>query len=135
MSKTEIRTPNAPAAIGTYSQAIRAGDTVYLSGQIGLDPESGELASGIDAQIERVFQNLAAVAVAAEGGLEHVVRLTVYLTDLGHFTKVNEAMARYFREPYPARAAVGVASLPRAALIEVDAIMHTGRERLHVDRN
>lgn len=135
MSKTEIRTPNAPAAIGTYSQAIRAGDTVYLSGQIGLDPKSGELASGIDAQIERVFQNLAAVAVAAEGGLEHVVRLTVYLTDLGHFTKVNEAIARYFREPYPARAAVGVASLPRAALIEVDAIMHTGRERLHVDRN
>jgi len=135
MSKTEIRTPNAPAAIGTYSQAIRAGDTVYLSGQIGLDPKSGELASGIDAQIERVFQNVAAVAVAAEGGLEHVVRLTVYLTDLGHFTKVNEAIARYFREPYPARAAVGVASLPRAALIEVDAIMHTGRERLHVDRN
>jgi reactive intermediate/imine deaminase len=135
MSKTEIRTPNAPAAIGTYSQAIRAGDTVYLSGQIGLDPKTGELASGIDAQIERVFQNLAAVAVAAEGGLEHVVRLTVYLTDLGHFTKVNEAMARHFREPYPARAAVGVASLPRAALVEVDAIMHTGRERLHVDRN
>ena len=135
MSKTEIRTPNAPAAIGTYSQAIRAGDTVYLSGQIGLDPITGELASGIDAQIERVFQNLEAVAVAAEGGLEHVVRLTVYLTDLGHFAKVNEAMARHFREPYPARAAVGVASLPRAALIEVDAIMHTGRERLHVDRN
>ena len=135
MSKTEIRTPNAPAAIGTYSQAIRAGDTVYLSGQIGLDPTTGELASGIDAQIERVFQNLEAVAVAAEGGLEHVVRLTVYLTDLGHFAKVNEAMARHFREPYPARAAVGVASLPRAASIEVDAIMHRGRERLHVDRN
>jgi reactive intermediate/imine deaminase len=135
MSKTAIRTPNAPAAIGTYSQAIRAGDTVYLSGQIGLDPITGELASGIDAQIERVFQNLEAVAVAAEGGLEHVVRLTVYLTDLGHFAKVNEAMARHFREPYPARAAVGVASLPRAASIEVDAIMHTGRERLHVDRN
>ena len=135
MSKTEIRTPNAPAAIGTYSQAIRAGDTVYLSGQIGLDPKTGEIVVGIDAQIERVFQNLAAVAMAAEGGLEHVVRLTVYLTDLGHFAQVNEAMARHFHEPYPARAAVGVASLPRGALVEVDAIMHTGRERVHVDRN
>lgn len=123
---TPIQTKDAPAAIGTYSQAVRAGDTVYLSGQIGLDPRSMELAEGIDAQIERVFRNLAAVAQAAGLGLERAVRMTVYLTDLAHFAKVNEAMARHLREPYPARAAVGVASLPRGALVEIDAILHAG---------
>ena len=124
MAKTAIQTPHAPAAIGTYSQAIRAGETVYLSGQIGLDPKSGELVAGIDAQIERVLQNLKAVALAAEGDFRHFVRMTVYLTDLAHFAKVNEAMARHFSTPYPARAAVGVASLPRGALVEIDAILH-----------
>ncbi|MPZ44480.1 MAG: RidA family protein [Betaproteobacteria bacterium] len=133
MSKTEIQSPNAPAAIGTYSQAIRTGDTVYLSGQIGLEPKTGELVSGIDAQIERVFQNLGAVAQAAGGGFQNMVRITVYLTDLNHFAKVNEAMARHFGKPYPARAAVGVASLPRGALVEVDAIMDAGVERLRGD--
>jgi reactive intermediate/imine deaminase len=129
MSKTAIESPDAPAAIGTYSQAIRTGDTVYLSGQIGLDPKTGELVSGIDAQIERVFQNLGAVARAAGGTFQNMVRVTVYLTDLGHFAKVNEAMARHFPKPYPARAAVGVASLPRGALVEVDAIMDVAIER------
>ena len=124
--RTPIQTKDAPAAIGTYSQAMRAGDAVYLSGQIGLDPHSMQLAEGIDAQIERVFLNLAAVARAAGLGLEHSVRMTVYLTDLAHFAKVNEIMAKYLREPYPARAAVGVASLPRGALVEIDAILHAG---------
>ncbi len=129
MSKIEIQSPNAPAAIGTYSQAIRAGDTVYLSGQIGLDPKTGELVAGIDAQIERTLQNLGAVAQAAGGSFQNVVRVTVYLVDLNHFAKVNEAMARHFRKPYPARAALGVASLPRGALVEVDAVMDVGVER------
>ncbi|MGE5129426.1 MAG: RidA family protein [Sphingomonadaceae bacterium] len=124
--RTPIQTQDAPAAIGTYSQAMRAGDTVYLSGQIGLDPASMQLAEGIDAQIDRVFRNLAAVARAAGLGLEHSVRMTVYLTDLAHFAKVNEVMAKYLREPYPARAAVGVASLPRGALVEIDAILYAG---------
>jgi reactive intermediate/imine deaminase len=124
--KTAIRTPDAPAAIGPYSQAVRAGDTVYLSGQIGLDPATMQLAAGIDAQIERVFANLAAVAHGCGLGLEHAVRMTVYLTDLAHFGKVNDAMARYVKEPYPARAAVGVASLPRGALVEIDAILFDG---------
>ncbi|MCC6532046.1 MAG: RidA family protein [Burkholderiales bacterium] len=124
MAKTAIHTAQAPSAIGPYSQAIRAGDTVYLSGQIGLDPASGELLDGLEAQAERVFRNLAAVAAASGGSLDDVVRVTVYLTDLAHFGKVNETMARHFREPHPARATVGVASLPRAALVEVDAIMH-----------
>ena len=124
--RNAIRTQDAPAAIGTYSQAVRAGDTVYLSGQIGLDPASMQLAEGIDAQIDRVFRNLAAVARAAGLGLEHSVRMTVYLTDLAHFAKVNEIMAKYLREPYPARAAVGVASLPRGALVEIDAILYAG---------
>jgi len=124
--RTPIRSKDAPAAIGTYSQAMRAGATVYLSGQIGLDPASMQLAEGIDAQIDRVFRNLAAVAGAAGLGLEHAVRMTVYLTDLGHFAKVNEIMAQYLREPYPARAAIGVASLPRGALVEIDAILHAG---------
>jgi reactive intermediate/imine deaminase len=124
--KTVIQCKDAPAAIGTYSQAVRAGDTVYLSGQIGLDPATMQLVDGIDAQIERVLRNLAAVAAAAGLGLEHAVRVTVYLTDLGHFGKVNEIMARHMKGPYPARAAVGVASLPRGALVEIDAILHAG---------
>jgi len=122
--KTAVHTKDAPAAIGTYSQAVRAGDTVYLSGQIGLDPATMQLVEGVDAQIHRVFRNLAAVAAAAGLGLEHAVRMTVYLTDLAHFARVNEIMAQYCREPYPARAAVGVASLPRGALVEIDCILH-----------
>jgi reactive intermediate/imine deaminase len=124
--KTPIQTPAAPAAIGSYSQAVRAGNTVYLSGQIGLDPATMALADGIDAQIERVFLNLEAVARAAGLGLDRAVRMTVYLTDLGHFAKVNEAMAKHVPQPYPARAAVGVASLPRGALVEIDAILDAG---------
>lgn len=124
--KTPIETRDAPAAIGAYSQAVRAGDTVYLSGQIGLDPASMQLAEGIERQIHRVFANLAAVAQAAGLGLEDAVRMTVYLTDLGHFGKVNEIMAQYVPQPFPARAAVGVASLPRGALVEIDAILHAG---------
>lgn len=123
MTKTVISTPNAPSAIGTYSQAIRCGDTIYLSGQIGLDPQSMQLVEGIDAQVRRVFDNLKAVAEAAGGSLADAVKLTIYLTDLGHFAKVNEIMATYFSQPYPARAAIGVASLPRAALVEADAIL------------
>ncbi len=123
MTSTPITTPLAPAAIGTYSQAVRAGNTVYLSGQIGLDPATMALVEGIDAQITRVLDNLGAVAEAAGGKLSDLVRVTVYLTDLSHFSKVNEAMARYLAAPYPARAAVGVASLPRGALVEMDGIM------------
>jgi len=123
MTKTVISTPHAPSAIGTYSQAIRCGDTIYLSGQIGLDPQSMQLVEGIDAQVRRVFDNLKAVAEAAGGSLADAVKLTIYLTDLGHFAKVNEIMAVYFKQPYPARAAIGVASLPRAALVEADAIL------------
>jgi reactive intermediate/imine deaminase len=124
--KTAIQTADAPAAIGPYSQAIRAGDSVYLSGQIGLDPQTMQLAEGIDAQIQRVFANLAAVAKAAGLGLDRTVRMTVYLTDLAHFARVNEIMAQYVGQPFPARAAVGVASLPRGALVEIDAILHAG---------
>jgi len=126
MAKTIISTPNAPSAIGTYSQAVRCGDTVYLSGQIGLDPKSMQLVEGIDAQIERVFANLKAVAEAAGATLNHSVRVTIYLTDLANFAKVNETMAKYFSEPYPARAAIGVASLPRGALVEADAVLWVG---------
>ena len=124
--RAPIHSKDAPAAIGTYSQAMRAGDTVYLSGQIGLDPATMQLVDGIEAQIDRVFRNLAAVAAAAGLGLEHTVRMTVYLTDLAHFARVNEIMARYLKEPFPARAAIGVASLPRGAQIEIDAILHAG---------
>ena len=124
--KNVIQTKDAPAAIGTYSQAVRAGDTVYVSGQIGLDPATMQLAEGIDAQTHRVFRNLAAIADAAGLSLEKAVRVTVYLTDLAHFARVNEIMAQYIREPYPARAAVGVAGLPRGALVEVDAVLHAG---------
>ena len=123
MNRTIIQTPDAPAAIGAYSQAVRAGGTVYLSGQIGLDPVSMQLIEGIDAQIHQVFQNLRAVAAAAGGSFADVVKLNIYLTDLGHFAKVNEIMAGYFSQPYPARAAVGVAALPRGAQVEADAVM------------
>ncbi len=123
MSKQIIQTTAAPAAIGTYSQAVRVGDTVYLSGQIGLDPDSMQMVEGIEAQIHRVFANLRAVTNAAGGSLNDVVKLNIFLTDLGHFAKVNEIMAEYFQQPYPARAAVGVASLPRAALVEADGVM------------
>ena len=122
--KQPIHTAAAPQAIGTYSQAIRCGEAVYLSGQIGLDPATMQLVEGIDAQIHRVFQNLRAVAVEAGGSLGHAVKVTVYLTDLSHFARVNEIMAAYFGQPHPARAAVGVASLPRGALIEIDAILN-----------
>jgi reactive intermediate/imine deaminase len=124
--KKAIQSKGAPAAIGTYSQAVRAGDTLYLSGQIGLDPETMQMAEGIDAQTHRVLRNLAAVADAAGMSLDEAVRMTVYLTDLAHFARVNEIMAQYVREPYPARAAIGVAGLPRGALVEVDAILHKG---------
>lgn len=127
MSKSIIATPHAPAAIGTYSQAVKVGDTVYLSGQIGLDPQSMQMVDGIDAQIVRVFENLKAVAEAAGGSLADTVKLNVFLTDLGNFAKVNETMAKYFSEPYPARAAVGVASLPRGALVEADAVLFLGK--------
>lgn len=126
MRKTIISTPKAPAAIGTYSQAVKVGDTVYLSGQIGLDPVAMTLVDGIDAQIVQVFENLKAVAEAAGGSLADVVKLNVFLTDLGNFAKVNETMARYFSEPFPARAAVGVKELPRGALVEADAVMCLG---------
>ena len=124
MSRQVIHTDAAPKAIGTYSQAVRCGSTVYLAGQIGLDPSSMELVSGIEAQARRVFENLAAVAQAAGGRLEDIVKLTIYLVDLREFGRVNDIMASYFRAPYPARATLGVASLPRGALLEVDAIMH-----------
>lgn len=122
--KLIIQTPDAPAAIGTYSQAVRVNDAVYLSGQIGLDSTTMQMADGIEAQIHRVFQNLRAVASAAGGSMDDVVKLNIFLTDLGHFAKVNEIMATYFHQPYPARAAVGVASLPRNALVEADGVMY-----------
>jgi reactive intermediate/imine deaminase len=124
MMKQPISTPNAPAAIGTYSQAIRSGNLVWCSGQIALDPATGQLVSGeIDAEITRVFDNLKAVAEAAGGTLDHAVKVNVYLTDLAHFAKVNEAMTRYFSQPYPARAAVQVAALPRGARVEVECVL------------
>ncbi len=122
-NKYVIQTPDAPAAIGTYSQAVRVDHTVYLSGQIGLDPNTMQMVDGIEAQINRVFQNLRAVADAAGGSLDDMVKLNIYLTDLAHFAKVNEIMANYFHQPYPARAAVGVASLPRNALVEADGVL------------
>ena len=123
MTKEPIETKKAPQAIGTYSQAIRTGNTVYLSGQIGLDPETMQMAEGIEDQAHRVFQNLRAVAEAAGGRLDEMVKLTVYLTDLVHFPRINEIMAGYFSRPYPARAAVGVAGLPRNAMVEIEAVM------------
>lgn len=121
-----ISTPDAPAAIGTYSQAVKAGGTLYLSGQIGLDPVTMTLVEGIDAQIIRVFDNLKAVAAAAGTTLDAAVKITIYLTDLAHFAKVNAIMAQYFNPPYPARAAVGVKDLPRGALVEADAVLVIG---------
>ncbi len=127
MEREVIHTDRAPAAIGTYSQAVRVGTTVYLSGQIPLVPESMVLVEGgMEAQIGRVFENLQAVAEAAGGSLADIVKLNIYLTDLSHFPLVNEVMARYFSEPYPARAAVGVAALPKGAAVEMDAVMELG---------
>jgi reactive intermediate/imine deaminase len=126
MPKTIISTPNAPAAIGTYSQAVKVGDTIYLSGQIALDPKSMQLVDGIEAQIVQMFENLKAVAEAGGASLNHAVKVNIYLTDLANFAKVNETMAKYFQQPYPARAAVGVASLPRGALVEADAVLYVG---------
>lgn len=126
MRRQIIATSSAPAAIGTYSQAVRAGNTVYLSGQIGLDPATMQLADGIDAQIARVFENLKAVAEAAGASLDEAVKFTIYLTDLANFAKVNEVMAKYIGQPYPARAAVGVKELPRGALVEADAVLVVG---------
>lgn len=123
MARTIIQTADAPAAIGTYSQAVRMGNTVYLSGQIGLEPASMQLVDGIDAQIHQVFRNLRAVAIAAGGSLADIAKLNIFLTDLIHFARVSEIMAEYFVVPYPARAALGVASLPRGAMIEADAVM------------
>jgi reactive intermediate/imine deaminase len=125
--KLIVESKDAPEAIGAYSQAVRAGNTVYLSGQIGLDPETMQMTEGIDAQIRRVLLNLQAVAVAAGGGLDDIVKLTVYLTDLAHFPRVNEIMAGFFKQPYPARATVGVTALPRNALVEIDAVLVVSR--------
>ncbi|MDS4040284.1 MAG: RidA family protein [Candidatus Competibacter sp.] len=124
MPREIITTDRAPAAIGTYSQAVKVGDTVYLSGQIPLDPATMQLVEGgMETQIRRVFDNLAAVARASGGGLADTVKLNVFLTDLGHFALVNQIMAEYFKEPYPARAAIGVAALPRGAQVEMDAVL------------
>jgi reactive intermediate/imine deaminase len=127
MTRKTIQTDMAPQAIGTYSQAVRCGDSVYLSGQIPLVPQTMELVDGgMEAQIRRVFDNLSAVAAAAGGSLADVVKLNIYLVDLGQFALVNQVMAGYFKEPYPARAAVGVAALPRDAQVEMDAVMVLG---------
>lgn len=123
MSKTVINTDKAPAAIGTYSQAIKAGNTVYLSGQIPLAPKTMELVEGFEAQAVQVFENLKAVAEAAGGSLKDVVKLNIFLTDLGNFATVNEVMGRYFQQPYPARAAIGIAALPKGSQVEMDAIL------------
>jgi reactive intermediate/imine deaminase len=121
---TPVQTDHAPKAIGTYSQAVKAGNTVYLSGQIPLDPATGELVSGdMEAQVRRVFDNLRAVSRAAGGDLANAVKLNVFLTDLGHFALVNKVMAEYFTQPYPARAAVGVAALPKGAAVEMDCVL------------
>lgn len=125
--KSIISTSNAPAAIGTYSQAVKIDQTVYLSGQIGLDPASMQLVEGIEAQIHQVFRNLSAVCEASGGTLAEIVKLNIFLTDLGNFAKVNEIMGQYFQQPYPARAAVGVASLPRGALVEADGVLVLAR--------
>ena len=125
MEKKTIHTTDAPQAIGTYSQGIRVsgGDTIYISGQIGLEPSTMHMVEGIENQIHRVFQNLTAVAAAGGGSLRDIVKLNVYLTDLSNFQKVNEIMVQYFSAPYPARAAIGVSALPRNALVEIDAVL------------
>ncbi|ARU55441.1 MAG: RidA family protein [Pseudomonadales bacterium] len=123
-NKSIIQTDNAPKAIGTYSQAVKVGNTVYLSGQIALDPESMELVGGdISQQIKQVFENLKAVCEASGGTLQNIVKLNIFLTDLGNFATVNEIMATYFEQPYPARAAVGVAALPKGAEVEMDGVL------------
>lgn len=123
-NKSIIQSDAAPKAIGTYSQAVKAGDTVYLSGQIPLDPESMELVGGgIENQIKQVFENLKAVCEASGGSLQDIVKLNIFLTDLGNFSSVNEVMATYFQQPYPARAAIGVAALPKGAEVEMDGIL------------
>ena len=126
MNKQVITSDQAPAAIGTYSQAIKVGNTVYLSGQIPLDPATMEVVEGMEQQICRVFDNLQAVAEAAGGSLQNIVKLNIFLTDLSHFGLVNEVMARYFKQPYPARAAIGVASLPKGVPVEMDGVMVVG---------
>lgn len=129
MSRSTIQTDKAPSAIGTYSQAVRAGNTVYLSGQIPLDPATGNMAEGgIADQVRRVFENLGAVAAASGAGLKDVVKLNVYLLDMQNFPVINEMMAEYFDEPYPARAAVGVADLPKGAAVEMDAVIYLPRD-------
>ncbi len=127
MTRETIHTNNAPQAIGPYSQAVRAGDTIYLSGQIPLDPRTMQMVSGdIEAEIRRVFDNLRAVAEAAGSSLANAVKVNVFLTDLAHFAKVNEIMASYCTQPFPARAAVGVAQLPRGARVEIECVLHLG---------
>jgi reactive intermediate/imine deaminase len=126
VTKQAVHTRDAPQAIGTYSQAIRTGNTIYLSGQIGLDPATMQLVEGIDEQIHRVFRNLQAVAAAAGANLNDAVKLTVFLTDLAHFARLNEIMAHYLAQPYPARSAVGVSQLPRGALVEIEATLSKG---------
>ena len=123
MTKHAISSPDAPAALGPYSQAIRAGNTVYLSGQLGLDPATGILVEGIEAQTHQVFLNLRAVAAAAGGSIDDMVKLSILMQDLGDFAKVNEIMSSYFHQPYPARATYQVAALPRAALIEIEGVL------------
>jgi len=122
-----IISPDAPAAIGPYSQAVRAGDTVYLSGQIPLDPTTMQIVEGFENQVKRVFDNLRAVCRAAGGDFDRVVRVTIYLVDLGKFSIVNDLMASYFKEPFPARVTIGVASLPRGSAVEIDAVMYLGK--------
>ena len=127
MSRQSIHTDRAPQAIGPYSQAVRAGDTVYLSGQVPFDPATMQLVTGdLEVQARRVFENLKAVAEAAGGSLAHAVKLTIFLTDLASFAKVNEVMATYFAKPYPARSTIGVAALPRGAQIEIECVLHLG---------
>ena len=126
MSKQVIHTDKAPAAIGTYSQAIKVGDTVYLSGQIPLNPTSMELVDGFEAQVVQVFENLKSVAEAAGGSLADIVKLNIFLIDLSHFATVNEIMDRYFQQPYPARAAIGVAALPKGSQVEMDGVLVLG---------
>jgi reactive intermediate/imine deaminase len=128
MKRTAVATKDAPGAIGTYSQGIRAGSTIYLSGQLGLDPTSGNLRDAVDQQIDQAFRNLRAVASAAGASLDDAVKLTLFLTDLSHFSIVNETMARYFKQPYPARSTVQVAALPKGAVFEAEAILVTGSE-------
>lgn len=126
MTRQPIQTRDAPQAIGTYSQAMRTGDAIYLSGQIGLDPATMQVVDGIEAQIHRTFRNLQAVAAAAGANLDDAAKVTVFLTDLGNFAKLNEIMAQYLKQPYPARSAVGVSQLPRGALVEIEAVLVKG---------